>query len=266
MILGIDAGNDGTKICGPLGVQRYSSSIGEYNPLNMREQFDSDDLVFEYNGRIGLAGTLAQFESDWGYAVKGDSKSHEDAILRTLLAIIRYSDHDEHSIVVGQPIATYTDEEKQRIKRRLTGRHEIVVNGRRRVVRINRVEVAPEGAAAAMSDPKPGLVRIIDIGSGTVNCATLHDMKRINLESFTISKGMETVKSNDPEQMARGIANLTLGKWRKDDYVRLVGGGIHAAGIAKDEVHRLQTSPANQSKSNGFFQICGRIDTFLRGI
>lgn len=74
----------------------------------------------------------------------------------------------------------------------LLGSHDLSLNGVKKTIIINRVEVAAEGGAAFWSNPQTGLVRIIDAGSATINCASLVDGKYIDKDSFTINFGCNT--------------------------------------------------------------------------
>lgn len=225
MILGIDAGNHEVKVAGPNGLDRFSSTIGEYRERNLNDVHGKDDIVFEYEGRKGFAGTLADAESEWGGSIMGDSKAHEDAKLRILIALHRYARmNNTFDIIVGQPIGKHNAVEKETIKNMLRGSHEIIINGERRLFTIRRAEVAAEGVAAFWSKPTNGLVRVIDVGSGTINCASLRNKRNIDKESFTITLGMNTVISSNPAEIARGIATQTSKKWKPNDFVYVVGG------------------------------------------
>lgn len=225
MIVGIDAGNHRVKVCGPHGLDCFSSTIGEFRDLKIKNAHGRDDMVYEYMGRKGFAGSLADFESEFGGSIMGDSKAHDDAKLRILIALHRYSQtSNQFQLVVGQPIAKHTEEEKQRIKKMLLGTHEITVNDKKKFILISNVEVAAEGGAAFWSKPKGGLIRIIDVGSGTVNCASLLDKRYVDKDSFTLRFGMNTVVSSDLGELARGIATNTSKKWRKTDRGYLMGG------------------------------------------
>jgi len=226
MILGIDAGGYSTKVCGPFGVASFLSDIGEYRERNLNNgNFGPDDMVWEYNGEKGFAGTLARFESEWSGSTKGDTKAHKDALLRILLAIHRFSDEVNHYLIVGQPIGKHTLEQKEKIKRMLIGTHRFTLNGVEKNIVIKRVEVAAEGASGSLSDPKNGLVRIIDVGSGTINFGTLYNQRFIDRDSFSKPFGVETVQNRDPRIMARGIFNLAIErKWDSNDVVQLSGG------------------------------------------
>ncbi|MEO4053823.1 ParM/StbA family protein [Solibacillus sp. CAU 1738] len=238
LILGIDAGNHMAKVVGPHGIDIFRTNICDWFEREVEESFGEDDMEFEISGRKGFAGTIAMFEDEFGNgSMYGDTKAHEDNKIRVLLAINRYLDKycpnvGTLSIVTGQPIKRHKEEEKKIIQQMLIGQHEVKVNGKIRSFYIDNVGVAPEGSAAYWAKPATGLTRILDIGSGTVNAATIMDNRHINNASTTFNFGMETVKDkNDMTTIARGIIrNTTKLKWNKTDKV-LICGGI-AEGIA----------------------------------
>ncbi|AMV11520.1 hypothetical protein GT3570_11360 [Geobacillus thermoleovorans] len=225
MIVGIDAGNNEVKLAGSLGVKKFCSAIGEYQERNLVSNH-GDGMVFEYEGRKGFAGQLALIESDFGSSIMGDTKAHEDAKMRVLLALHSYGDSDIFEIVVGQTISKHTPEEKERIKQMLVGTHTITVNDKTRTFTIAKCQVAAEGATAFFSSPVPlnGKIRIIDVGSGTVNCATLLDMRYVNRDSETLPFGYNTIRNKDLNELARGIFSHMSKRWKRDDEVYLVGG------------------------------------------
>jgi plasmid segregation protein ParM len=224
MQVGVDAANCEVKICSREGVFKFPSDIGEYRERNLVQEHGNYDLVWEYDKRRGFAGTLAQAESELGGSRKGGTKAHFDAKLRALLGLYLLDD-DVFDIVIGQPIGQHNPVEKQKIKEMLKGWHIITVNGKRKRIFIRNIEVASEGASSIMGDPKQGLIRLIDIGSGTINFATLKDMRYIDKDSFTEPFGMETLKTKDLSSISRAIVNRALNKWSATDKVYLVGGG-----------------------------------------
>jgi plasmid segregation protein ParM len=225
MIIGIDAGNNEVKVAGPLGLDRFHSAIGEFRERNIKDTHGKDDIVFQYQNRKGFAGSLALAESEFSGSLMGDSKAHEDAKLRVLIALHRYSQTTNNfQLLVGQPISKHSDQEKRIIKEMLKGYHEISINGVTKSFMISNAEVAAEGGTAFWSRPVDGLIRIIDIGSGTVNCATLNNKRYIDKDSFTLTFGMNTVRTRDLTEMARGIVTQTSKKWDLNDQVYLVGG------------------------------------------
>lgn len=253
MFLGIDGGNENAKLCGPYGVARFSSELGEFRERNLIQRFSDEDMVVEYEGKKYFAGTLAKYESRLGGSRKGGSKAHHDAKLRILIAIHRYADDHVYDIIVGQPIGTHTPEEKEKIQNMLIGRHEITINDITKRFLIRSVNIAAEGASAAVADPKQGLFRIIDIGSGTINYATLNDMRYIDLESTTENIGLATVKSNDYGAISRTIANKALDNgWSINDDIYLVGGGAEILlPHLKEEFNKCQLLKPKVKVGNG---------------
>lgn len=267
MFLGIDAGNARAKVAGPAGCIDFDAALGEYRQRNLTSSHGPDDMEIEYQGKRFFAGSLARNESEFGGCLMGDSKAHADARLRVLIALARYN-AAEVSIVVGQPISRHTAEEKQKIKQMLQGCHDLTVNGLRHRIAILRCEVAAEGASAIWAAPagaQAGLVHILDVGSGTVNGATVCDRRYVDRDSWTLSFGLHTNKSTDRSAMADGIAREALKKWGRGDRVLLVGGGAEeivnhiqrhfpGAEILRPVLHGQQLHPI-YANSIGYYQI-----------
>ncbi|MED1863253.1 ParM/StbA family protein [Fictibacillus nanhaiensis] len=230
MILGVDAGNSSIKICSQFGLLKFPSAIGEARELNLKQQHGEDDIYFEHNGRKGFAGTLALYESEFCGSIMGDSKAHSDTLLRVLIGIHKYLtkyrlNYNRFKLVLGQPISKHTQEEKEFIKTMVKGSHTISVNGVEKTFYILDCQIAAEGASSYYSSlSHEGLVRILDIGSATINYATILDNKFIDKDSGTLSFGCNTNKSNDLYQMARGIVSNVSKKWSREDTVLIVGG------------------------------------------
>ncbi|WEK53305.1 MAG: ParM/StbA family protein [Candidatus Cohnella colombiensis] len=229
-VVAIDAGNHETKFYDGKRFVQFPSILGyDWRERNLKQQQGEHDYEWEYKDQKGFAGTLALYESECAESRKGDSKAHPDALLRILIALHQFTDGIEHKIVVGQPIKTHTKEEKETIKEMIVGRHEIAVNGRKKHLLITRCEVAAEGVTAGLLVPGGGTVRVIDIGSGTVNFGTLIDRRFNDKGSFTLTNGMETVRTADPVSFGRQIALKALSNgWGKNDAVYLCGGGAEA--------------------------------------
>ena len=229
MKLGIDAGNFRTKIAGESGLMDFLSSIGESREINLQQIHGEDDMYFEYEGMEGFAGSLAHYESEFGGSLMGDTKAHVDTKLRVLLGIHRYTtlyglSAQEFKIIVGQPICKHNDQEKERIKQFLTGEHTITVNGLKKSFHIVNCEVASEAASSFWSNPWSGLGRVIDVGSATVNYATINEGRLIDKDSGTLPFGMNTNKSRSIQFLARGIATHILKKWDTKDQTFVIGG------------------------------------------
>ncbi|MNG05595.1 hypothetical protein D3C84_887950 [compost metagenome] len=67
---------------------------------------------------------------------------------------------------------------------------------------------------------------MIDVGSGTVNFGTLIDRRFRDKGSFTLTDGMETLETANPEAFGRQIALRAIrGGWKRTDRVYVCGGG-----------------------------------------
>ena len=233
LILGVDSGNHKAKVVGPFGVDSFRTNICEWFIREVEVEHGSDDMEFNIDGRSGYAGTIAMLEDDFdgGGSMFGDSKNHDDNKMRVILAIHRYlqkysPETTSVKIVTGQPIKQHNNIEKQGIIDMLKGPHHVTVNKVTQILTIEEVIVSPEGSAAFWSNPREGTVRILDIGSGTVNAATIVDKKHVNARSATYNFGMENSRNKDDlPAMARGIIrNTTALKWQRNDLVLVCGG------------------------------------------
>lgn len=223
MILGIDAGNYETKVANQEGVHKFRSLLGEYRERNFDSTY-GDDMVYEYKGERGMAGDIVAYECDLPREFYGSTKAHKDAMLRTLIAIHRYGG-EVNDIIVGQPIMTHTPSEKSAITEMLTGHHTLTINDVTKTFEIRNVGVAAEGAISYWA--YEGLeqeLRFIDVGSGTINCASVHKGRFVDRDSFTIEYGVNSVRTSDFKRLCEAIIAQTSKRWKRNDVVRVCGG------------------------------------------
>ena len=243
-ILGIDAGNFETKVANSRGVFSFNSAMLDGYDINtISQKYGDDDMLWEYDTERGIAGTVAEYEGSFGdNRLYGDSKNHFQAQMRILLAIHKYSQSNDVKIVVGQPFKKHLSE-KEDIILSLKRKHPpLTVNGVTKVLNIQEVNVSIEGAAAYYSAfIKETIVRVIDIGSGTVNCITFKNGIMVKDQSDTLPFGTETSLTEDTKDLpgiVRGIYRSMSKVWNKNDIVYVCGG------IAKDSiVHFKQYYP-----------------------
>jgi plasmid segregation protein ParM len=225
LLKAIDAGNNETKYYDGIKLRKFPSAIGlDYRARRLNQVHGDCDFEWEYAGRKGFAGTLAE-ESECAISQGGDSKAHLDAALRILISLHQFSNDTIHDIIVGQPIGRHTPEEKQAIKEMLTKRHDLTVNGEKKIIVIRRCEVAAEGVVAGLLSPTKGIVRVMDIGSATVNYGTIKDMRFVDRDSWTELIGMNSYTSSNYEAVGRKVGMTALKKWKQNDLVRVCGGG-----------------------------------------
>ena len=230
LILGIDAGNYEGKTAGLYGVDAWYTNISASKERKVIEVFGEDDMEFVVNGRKGIAGSIAKYESRFGSkGMYGASKAHWYTEVRVLLSIYRYAvkygvSANNVSIVVGQPYVVHTDALKAELKSMLQKSHAITVNGENMTINIEEVGVAPEGVGAFWGNTQEnGTCKVVDVGSGTVNAISFEDYRVTNYNSNTLNYGTEVITEMD--ELAIGIIQDTtaLG-WSSADRVLICGG------------------------------------------
>lgn len=227
MIVGYDWGNYMAKICTPFLIKTFHSNIISWQDHWIDFAPGKNDFVFEYNRKKGITGQIAFDEkTEIDTNKKGDTKLHEDALIRLLVGLHQFAD-EEVKVVVGQPINQHK-RDKESLVEMLVGKHKIKVNGITKLIKITDAVIGVEGATAILGNPEAGIVHLIDIGSGTINLATIKNGRFINTQSDTIPKGLENLK-RDPHSIVANISNFTsdLG-WKPNEKVYLLGGGAHA--------------------------------------
>lgn len=233
MIVGYDWGNYMAKLCTPSIIKTFHSNIINWQDNWIDFVPGNNDFIFEYQGRKGITGQIAFDEkTEIDTNKKGDTKLHEDALIRLLVGLHQFAD-SEVKVVVGQPINQHK-RDKESLINMLIGKHKITVNGITKTIWIKDAAIGVEGGTAILANLKPGIIHLIDIGSGTINMATIKNGRFINTQSDTIPKGLENLK-RDPNSIVTNIKNYTddLG-WLDDEPVYLLGGGAHAL---KDYTH-----------------------------
>lgn len=228
-ILGIDAGNHEVKVVGPEGPIKFSSKLGlRDRDITLRNEPRPDDMEVVFRGKEWFAGTLAGESLFGGTTKKGLTKANEEVLIRVLLALFKYDNESVHDIVVGQPIKMHKDEEKKKIKALLEGPpHEITVNGVTRAISIRSVQVAAEGASVGLLEPIEGVSHILDVGSGTINWATVEcegkSVRFKDRDSDTINFGLSSREKINFDEVVRLIGNTLTPIWDAEDPVRVVG-------------------------------------------
>jgi len=189
MLLAIDSGNWNVKVAWENGCGMFDSCLGEGRIRNLESKYE-DEMIVKYNGQYMFAGTLAEYESIFPRRSFGLSKAHDDMKIRTLIAAHRFGKGDIFDLMVGQPIKKHDDYSKEMIKRLLLGEHKIEVNGVEKIFNINSVNVGAEGAIIYWTlESHEQVIRIVDIGSGTINIATIREGYFIDKESTTLPFG-----------------------------------------------------------------------------
>lgn len=222
MIIGLDCGRSSVKVVGANQFFSFPSLLGEWRERRLANSH-GNDLEVEYKGVRYFAGDLAKYESEFARSMMTETKAHDDTLLLMLIAIAK-TGLNRVKVVTGVPVNQHKESEKGAIRKMLMGKHSLNLNGRYHEVSVERVEVAVEGGAAFWVKPSSGKVRILDAGAKTVNYVTIWDKRYIDMDSGTLSFGLETNKSNDLRQIVNRIVGEVAKKWEQGDKVLLTGG------------------------------------------
>lgn len=213
------------------------SIIGEYRERKISE---GGEYEVEVDGQRCFIGELAHQESRFKRENVSRSKIHEETKTLTLSAIALLAQDDHINLITGLPVEQHKPAIKQSYIDLLSGRHRVKINGRVVDFVINDMAVSIEGAGAywhavlnlSRSELMRGNVRLIDIGSRTINALTISGKRFVDLDSFTLNYGCIEVKNAGGddlvcEQFVRRIVADISGHWLdfENDLILLTGGG-----------------------------------------
>lgn len=255
-LVAVDAGRAETKVVTvngepfsfPSRVARYFKPKG-FNPLQ-----EKTDLVLKVGAdgdRYFIGGVVERVKRAGKGRQKQENKANQNTLLLTLAALSLACTGDRVKVVTGLPLHRFNESDRKEIKDLLTGtfdvyaatRHtpeEDVDTGRlpHRRFTIEEVIVTVEGAGAFFAHPRPGLVRVVDLGSVTCNCLTFRDKRFIHNESESFAWGWDTVEETeqDPEEVAEALHGELSGIWQDNEGATI----LLAGGVAEQLVTPLQ--------------------------
>jgi plasmid segregation protein ParM len=219
----IDGGNKEVKVVTDGKILSFNSYLGDSRERKIVSDF-GDPMFGSYRGEDFFAGQLAEEESYYPRKMMGTTKNHEDMLLRCCIAIHRITDDKKVKLVVNQPIISYTDHEKESIRKMLIGHHEIKLNHVTKSFNIEEVNISPEGASAYWSlSEQFENVTIVDVGSSTVNIAVIRGYNFKDRESDTLKTGTES-NSGSIKDLSRNIISFLSKSHEKTDRIIVVGG------------------------------------------
>lgn len=210
VVCAVDTGRSGTKTVAEGTRDYFPSMLGEYREFRLERAMSVTDMIVEYEGEKYYVGSVAE-ESISGAQMMLGSKAHNDTKLFVLSALHRVlPGNSSVLLIVGEPIANHTPQEKANLKSLLTGTHKITVNDEEKIFDIQRIEVAAECATPGWAMRRAGKFHVIDVGSRTVNYATMNGNRWIDKLSGSLDYGLETVQNlSIPLFTRKVIADLT---------------------------------------------------------
>ena len=238
-IIGLDIGRDMVKIVTDNNRLTFPSRVGEWRKMKLNT---GGDYELAINGEKYFIGELAE-ESYFSRQMATESKITEETKILFLGAIALVADSRPISINTGIPVTQHTKETKKELTELLTGTYTLKLNkSESRTVTISDIGIIPESVGAywdmILSSEGNGqnrsitykTVRIIDIGSRTVNYCTIKSKKYLDRDSGTLNYGVlefENAKGGEESFARRIIADLSK-KWLNysdNDHILLTGGG-----------------------------------------
>lgn len=239
-VICIDNGGSADKIKTLRTSKSYPSSKGIItHNFNLERTYMDNDFLVTVDGVSYGVGNLVE-ESSYPLKMFTDSKQNVYYDISILLACHQFG-YDKNYVVNCVPVASHTKDEREGLSERLKKEWTVTVNGITKTFSIEEIKVVPEGATGYFVKRHEGKTRWVDIGSRTVNYATVirdeKGIRFINNESNTFyGAGLEA--NNIPHghynggmQLANYLCGQLLAKWHKNDTVYLLGGGALNKGI-----------------------------------
>ena len=246
MIIGIDVGRNTVKAVSPKKKIIFKSKVGEWRE---RKLTDGGNYEVQLNDNKYFVADLAE-ESYFSREMATESKIHDETKILFLAAVgLLAKPNETVQIVTGLPVYQHTPEVKKELKELLEGEHKIKVQNKKAGnYTIEEIIIAPEGGGAywdALLNSEGKLtnefltekfVRVVDIGSRTINYCAIPQRKYLDRDSSTLNYGVleltNAAEQPDPvacEQFTRRIvADLSkrwLGYRPATDIILLAGGG-----------------------------------------
>lgn len=134
---------------------------------------DKDKLVVEFNSETYIIGETGEYATDLLKA------GHEHTQMLVLTAIANSSTDEilTTNLVTGLPIGLYS---KQKVPMKFlfeNTRNRLNINGKEKIIYINKVEVFPEAAGAFYSQSKYNIGLVLDIGGLSIDTAYFEGKK-----------------------------------------------------------------------------------------
>lgn len=230
-VIVIDDGGYNTNIC-TKDVQTSFRSSKSYltTEPNLLSITGENDLIVEFNNQRFLAADLSVYDGTLPLEMNSFGKNHLFFDLSVYIAIFKYG-YVNNKIVVTLPIKSFTKEEIENRKKRLEGSKTITINGKTKTFFIEEVKVVPECAISFFNKKEEGKTHYIDIGSRTVNVASVlyQDQKYRFLDSESdtyYSVGLQALGNRfNARSLSDYIGGRTIKMFNPENTVYVLGGG-----------------------------------------
>lgn len=217
MTIGIDKGTTYTK-------------DSEGNIIKSTVKVITDDillankLLVEMDCRKYIIGEKGNFSTD---LMKGNHDNTK-ILVYTLLALgLKDKEYFNDNVVIGLPIGLY-GKNKEILKKQFAGKDKMIsICGKKKYIRIDKVEVFPEAAGAFYTQPKPNAL-VLDFGGLSIDTALF---KKSRLQKYsTYSMGTMKLYSKIANKI-NGDFDLSLTEW---DIPGILNKGLKIYGKQQD--------------------------------
>ncbi len=243
--VGIDVGRDRVKAVTAGRAMSFKSKVGEWRE---RRLTSDGDYEVDVDGQKFFVADLAE-ESYFRREMVTESKVHQETQILFLTGLALVATPGERTMITtGLPVTQHTPDGKEALTGLLQGLHTMSVNGQRGTFVIERLGIVPEAGGAYWDavlgpDGRPNntwlasqRVRVVDIGSRTVNYCTVDQRRYLDRDSGTLPYGVLELYNAETElgdiaceQFARRIVADINKRWLeyqpRRDAVLLTGGG-----------------------------------------
>jgi len=235
-LISCDMGRSESKFFSNNQKLKFKSVIGEWHERNLNTDGDYD---IQIDGQKYFIGDLALREAYLPREMVTESKIHEETLLLFLCGISALTKSDDLFISTGLPINMFNPKVRDELVTLLKGKHEVTFTGYKpKQIYINEITVCPESGGTYFYEAKKrpqlkqGKVRVVNIGSRTINFCCVENGVFVNKSSGTLSYGAIQLRNSKAklQEFSRKIFADLSSQWHdyNEDYdvVILSGGGI----------------------------------------
>ena len=232
-IIAVDLGRSGVKVIASDRELYFPSRVGDARIMNVGE---NRNYIVAMDGKEYFVGDMA-IESYTQREMATKAKEHSESRILFATAIGAVIKGPEVYVITGLPINLHSNH-KTSMATYLQGKYRVKINGIEKNFVVKEIAVAAEGAGTFYRlqgiNKKQGTIRILNLGSRTINALTVRDGRFWDKESTSLDWGLfEVDNAGDNlgirEQFDRkikaDISKIWLSYQADSDLVVLCGGG-----------------------------------------
>jgi len=231
-VIAIDVGRSGVKVVSDDKEKYFPSKVGGARDMDIGE---NGDYVVTVNGQDFFVGDMSM-ESYTQREMATKTKMHDESKILFATGIATVVNDPVVYVTTGLPIDLH-GQQKVAMADFLQGQYHVSLNGKEKSFLVKEVGIVPEGAGIYWRlqnfNKKNNNIRIINLGSRTINALTVKNGRFWDKESACLDWGMfEMDVAGDTlgvkEQFARKIKGDISKTWltyQADSDIVVIGGG-----------------------------------------